>query len=60
MTESGKYTLELMEITGKVVKSFEMESEIKIYTGDLKRGIYLIKVVSDKNENIKLVKLSVQ
>ena len=60
MTDSGKYTFELIEITGKVVKSFEMESEMKIYTGDLKRGIYLIKVVSDKNRNIKLVKLSVR
>jgi len=60
LNKSGVYVIELMDVTGKVIRSLEMENEIKIYTGDLESGMYLIKILSDKYDSNKLFKLSVQ
>ena len=55
INEPGKHILEIIDVTGKVIETFEMQNEIKIYTGDLKRGTYLVRIGGDKNKVAKLI-----
>jgi len=58
---TGKYNIKIIDATGKLVKYIENlnSNEEKINISELEKGIYFVKIIDDKGEELSLVKLIV-
>lgn len=57
---TGVKSLELFNIVGSKIKSFEVAPQKQYYVGDLNEGIYLVRMVSPSNKVVKTIRLSVR
>ena len=54
MESSSKTTLNLIDFTGKIVESVFFDNEkIRLFTGDLEKGIYFLDIKTENNDFIK-------
>ena len=57
---SGLSKIELFNIVGNKIKSFDTAPQKQYYVGDLNEGIYLVRLVSSSNKVLKTIRLSVR
>lgn len=60
INKTGEYTLEMIDVTGKVVIVYTMGNELIINTCNIERGIYLVKVINIGSKSYSLVRLTIQ